>query len=56
VWTDPSLGCITNTTPYSVRWDLGPDGSITFSDPVGVNPDPVLVLTIVEHPYQRVPG
>lgn len=54
VWTDPGLGCITNTAPYSVTWSLGPDGSLRLSDPVGVNPDPVLVLTFVAHPYQRV--
>ncbi len=54
VWTDPSLGCITNTNPYSVRWRLLPDRSIELSDPRGINPDPVMVLTFVANPYRRV--
>ncbi|MFZ2504359.1 MAG: hypothetical protein WAW88_16985, partial [Nocardioides sp.] len=54
VWTDASLSCSTNTEPYSVRWAAGPNGSLSFSEVRGVNPDPVIVLALVAKPYQRV--
>lgn len=54
VWADPSLGCLTNTEPYSVRWATGPNGSLSLSEVRGVNPDPVIVLSLVAKPYQRV--
>jgi len=54
VWTQASLGCITNTEPYSVTWTEGADGSLHFSDPRGMNPDPVTVLGLTAIPFRRV--
>jgi TRAP-type C4-dicarboxylate transport system substrate-binding protein len=54
VWDQPALGCITNTEPYSVTWALEPDGSLQFSDPRGMNPDPVSILSLVANPFHPV--
>lgn len=54
VWDQPQLGCITNTEPYSVTWRLLPDGAVRFSDPRGMNPDPVSILSLVANPFRPV--
>ena len=54
VWTEPDLGCITNTEPYAVSWRVTDAGDLIFSDPRGLNPDPLIPLTMTAHPYQRI--
>ncbi|HQR28198.1 MAG TPA: hypothetical protein PLP61_14250 [Nocardioides sp.] len=53
-WTDATLHCITNSAPYSVRWSVDENGALSFSDPRGMNPDPVSILSLVANPFQPV--
>lgn len=52
VW--PDGGCGTNTQPYSVVWTVGDGGRVRFSDQVGMDPDPLMALAMLTHPFVRI--